>query len=72
VHFDLETFAMWQNLADVGAIHRHSPRAVQILLPGVLLDGAAQPILADPCARIGNGPQPNRAQRRARQRRRRN
>lgn len=72
IHFELEPFAMWQNLADIGAIHRHSPRAVQILLPDVLLDGATQPLLADPSARIGNGPQPNRAQRRARQRHRRN
>jgi hypothetical protein len=70
IHFELETFAMWQNLADVGAIHRHRPRAVQVLLPDALLDGAAQPVLADPSARVGNRSQPNRRERRARQRRR--
>jgi hypothetical protein len=70
IHFELETFAMWQNLAEVGAIHRHRPRAVQVLLPGSLLDGAAQPVLADPSARVGTARQPNRRERRERQRRR--
>jgi hypothetical protein len=69
IHFELETFAMWQNLADFGAIHRHRPRAVQVLLPGALLDGAVQPALADPNARVGSAPYPNRRARRAQQRR---
>jgi Domain of unknown function (DUF4262) len=67
IHFELETFAMWQNLADVGAIHRHRPRGVQVLLPGVLLDGVAQPVLASPSARVGSEShtQPPRAARAA-------
>jgi hypothetical protein len=68
IHFELETFARWQDLADIGAIHRHKPRAVQILLPTALLDGAPQPVLADPSARVGSRG-PNRQQRRAQQRR---
>jgi hypothetical protein len=69
IHFELETFRMWQNLAEIGAIHRHRPRAVQILLPAALLGGAPQPVLADPSARVGSRG-PNRQQRRAQQRRR--
>jgi hypothetical protein len=71
IHFELETFAIWQNLADIGAIHRHEPRAVQLLLPTALLDGAEQPLLADPNARVGNARRLDRAERRAHRRRRR-
>jgi len=71
IHFQLDTFAMWQDVADIGAIHRHTPRAVQVLLPAVLLDGVPQPLLADPSARVGGAPHPNRRERRARRRRRR-
>jgi len=74
IHFELDAFALWQTLADLGAIHRHHPRAVQVLMPPECRDGTRlpQPLLANPNARVGSSPSTNRAQRRARERRRRN
>jgi hypothetical protein len=70
VHRDLDTFAMWHRLHDAGMLHAPSLSVVQVLLEhGFCADHQrAQPVLADPAARVGTRTAENRAARRRRAR----
>jgi hypothetical protein len=73
IQYALDTFNMWHNLADYGAVRTPALEALQVVLsPGFFCSehGFAQPLLADRSARVGTRrATPNRAARRSRGRR---
>ena len=73
IQYALDTFNMWHNLSEYGAIETYALEALQVVLPPSCFceeHGFAQPLLANPTARLG-GREPfrNRAARRSKGRR---
>jgi hypothetical protein len=64
VHYEINTFNSWHSLKESGAIDADELIALEIVMPG-----HRGPTLANPHSRLG-GPQPNRAERRRRNRQR--
>jgi len=71
VQYRLDTFAMWHELTEAGAVDADLEARQVVLEWGCCPDHQdAQPILSDPSARVGGPlPRPNRAARRRAQRR---
>jgi Domain of unknown function (DUF4262) len=70
VQYDLDTFNMWHELQDFGALEAAQLEAVQIVLSSAFFcrnHRGSQPLLNDRGARVGSRPAPpNRAERRRR------
>jgi hypothetical protein len=71
VHYVGDTFEDWYGLAATGAVRAPELEVLQVFAPAEWFcaeHGDAQPVLADPTARVDVPRRPNRAARRSRRR----